>query len=315
MTVKRNNRLFLYCMLLVDIGQTALAVPLNKAGWGLYALIPYLVCLLIAFLMFKKDGTPFLEAMPYNVVMKPVTAVLCVLLVFALSPLSNALAALGARFGGDALSLAEQVMLTPERSLAEELFEIALIPAVFEEMLFRGFFYAGFKRARGTRCAILLTAVLFGLFHMNLQQIAYAVALGLFIAVIRELTGSMWPGMLFHFVNNGLSVIVSSQPEDSFLLRLPIERVTFTEPGGVPVYDYVMLVICTALAVLILYGIARAEGRTECLKRFFPRAENENRGKLVTTAFVLGCVLLVLGTVLMTFVLNNLDGLVPAGGF
>lgn len=154
--------------------------------------------------------------LPYNAGLRPLTALLTVVLVFTLTPLSNLLSMLGARIGGDVTSLVAPYLMDPDTSFLESLFTVAFIPAVFEEMFFRGFFYAGFRRARGARFAVILTSVLFGFFHMNIQQIAYASVLGLFLAALRELTGSMWAGMLFHFVNNGWACLQSVVPEDSF---------------------------------------------------------------------------------------------------
>lgn len=301
MTIKRNNQLFLILLLVFSFGAMVLASILPR--WGLAELIPYLVCLIVGVNMLKKDGTPFMEALPYNVGIKPLTALYTVLLVETLVPLSTLLSEIGASLGGDALSLFQNELLGGPRSFMESLFEVAVIPAVFEEMFFRGFFYDGFKRAGSTRRAILLSSVLFGFFHMNLQQIAYAVVLGVVLALLREMTGSMWTGMLFHFVNNGWSTVLMSVPEDSALLRLPIERVTFSGTSSETVYAVVMLVLCTAVSVLLLFLIAKNEGKTEELKKFFPLREGEVKQNIRTGAFTAGCVFLLIGTVLFTITL------------
>ena len=300
MQIKRNNRYFLYFIILVTAAQLWVGRKLPR--WSAGELITYLACFGLGVLMLKRDGTPLTEVLPYHVGLKPGTALLIVALTFTLAPLSCALSELGARFGGDMIELVEQYMDRSGVSFVETLFMAALLPAVFEEMYFRGFFYAGFRRARGARCAVLMTSVLFGFFHMNLQQIAYASVLGVFIALLRELTGSMWAGMLIHFVNNAWSCVEVAVPKDSFLLKLPLERVTFTGEPSQIVSSCVMLVVCTAASVWIIFRIAKREGRLEDLKRFFPRAERE-KGKLFTAPLVIACVLLVLGTAASTLIL------------
>lgn len=298
MKLKNNNKFFLYVVLIVTVGQFSLASTLRT--WGLAELVPYLVCLFLGVKMLKKDGTPFMEALPYDKGMKPLTALFSVLLVFTLSPLSTLLATIGSAIGGDMLTVFQEAIFGRAQSFPEQLFEIAVIPAVFEEMLFRGFFYDGFKRAGSTRCAILFSSLLFGFFHMNIQQIMYAAVLGVVLALLREMSGSMWPGMLMHFVNNGWSTVLMSVPEESVLLKLPIERVTFTGTAGETVYASVMVIVCTALSVLLLYLIAKQEGCTEQLRKFYPLKEGETKEKLFTKPLIIACAILVVFTGLMT---------------
>lgn len=300
MSIKRNNRFLLYFILIFSLGQFLFTG--FGPRWGIHDLALYLVCLLLGIWMLRKDGTPFFEALPYNVPVKPGTLLLTAALTFSLMPLSALLSTLGGRIGGDMMDFFSKYMAQSDNSFAENLFSVALIPAVFEEMFFRGFFYAGFKRARGARCAIWLTSVLFGFFHMNVQQILYAAVVGVFLAVLRELTGSMWPGMLFHFVNNGMACVALAVPEDSFFWKLPIERLTFEGNASQTVYAAVMTVLCTALAVFLIVCIAKREGRTEDMRHFFRRADDPKE-KLGTASFVLACVVFALFTLLVTLML------------
>ena len=83
----------------------------------------------------------------------------------------------------------------------------ALAPAFAEEFLFRGVIY-GNLRPYGRTQAILISAALFALMHQNVGQIFYTFTAGIIMALMYELTGSIWCGVLYHMINNQLSVIV-----------------------------------------------------------------------------------------------------------
>ena len=55
---------------------------------------------------------------------------------------------------------------------------VALIPCMVEETIFRGVMYQSYKRA-GFFKALFMTAILFGFFHMNINQMSYAIVIGL----------------------------------------------------------------------------------------------------------------------------------------
>ena len=81
----------------------------------------------------------------------------------------------------------------------------AVLPAVCEETAHRGMLLKG-TSAFGQKWAIVLSAVLFGLMHMNIEQFFYATAIGLLAGYISMLCDSIYPAMIIHFMNNALSV-------------------------------------------------------------------------------------------------------------
>ena len=82
----------------------------------------------------------------------------------------------------------------------------ALAPAFAEEFLFRGVVY-GNLRPFGRTQAILISAALFALMHQNIGQIFYTFMAGIVMALMYELTGSIWCGVLYHMINNQMSII------------------------------------------------------------------------------------------------------------
>ena len=96
----------------------------------------------------------------------------------------------------------------------------AVVPAVCEEILFRGVILTNLiPFGRGT--AILASGILFGLMHGNIMQFFYTALLGVVLGYIYVRTRSLWLCMLIHFVNNGIGVLQES------LNNLPDEALAF----------------------------------------------------------------------------------------
>ena len=78
---------------------------------------------------------------------------------------------------------------------------ICVVPAVGEELLFRGAARA-VLRPYGAWLAIWGQAILFALLHQKVSAILFALPSGLFFGYLAETTGSLVPGAALHFVNN-----------------------------------------------------------------------------------------------------------------
>lgn len=85
---------------------------------------------------------------------------------------------------------------------------IVVMAPVFEEMLFRGIMLEGFLRNYKPAKAIILSALIFGVIHMNPWQAFGAFLLGLFIGWIYWKTKSLVISMLIHMVNNLASFVL-----------------------------------------------------------------------------------------------------------
>jgi len=89
------------------------------------------------------------------------------------------------------------------------LFMIAVLPAIGEELLFRGVIQPYlFKAFRNTFFGVLLTAAFFSAFHMQFQGFLPRMVLGLIFGYLYVWTRSIWVPIVVHFFNNGLAVMV-----------------------------------------------------------------------------------------------------------
>ncbi|MBR1865478.1 MAG: CPBP family intramembrane metalloprotease, partial [Lachnospiraceae bacterium] len=85
---------------------------------------------------------------------------------------------------------------------------IALMPAVCEEMMFRGYLYAAFRQKMGMTRVILLVSLLFGFSHMSLIRFLPTMLLGIALAYARYRSDSLLVSALMHFLNNAYSVCI-----------------------------------------------------------------------------------------------------------
>jgi membrane protease YdiL (CAAX protease family) len=113
-----------------------------------------------------------------------------------------------------ALALEELVRADGAAELAAVLVVAALLPALAEEVMFRGLLLRALCRRFGATAGIVLQAVLFALAHVHPARIGPMVLLGCFLGWAVARTGSVWTGVAGHAVFNGLIVLmVNAAPE------------------------------------------------------------------------------------------------------
>ena len=83
---------------------------------------------------------------------------------------------------------------------------MAIFPAIIEEFCVRGVVLQTLRRY-GDGFAIIMSAFIFSILHGNMVQIPYTMLAGIYFGYICVVTGSLWPSMILHFVNNLFSVL------------------------------------------------------------------------------------------------------------
>ena len=92
---------------------------------------------------------------------------------------------------------------------------IGMTPAFCEEIVFRGYMQTRLTKSVGPLAGILVASALFAAFHMDFVHVIAVFPLGVFLGWITWRSGSLFPAMLGHFVNNAISVVLAvNAPED-----------------------------------------------------------------------------------------------------
>jgi sodium transport system permease protein len=128
---------------------------------------------------------------------------------------------------------------------------LAVLPAICEELAFRGFVLSGLRHLGSKRWAIGLAAVCFGMAHGIIQQSISAAALGVVIGYVAVQTGSLVPCMLFHVTYNSLMFAAPA-----WLPRLATQRPAVsllfeqTGTGAFAHYNWPVIAIGAAVSVV-----------------------------------------------------------------
>lgn len=146
-------------------------------------------------------------------------------ILFAL-PLINWIAQLNEQLHlPDALSSIEQWMRTSEAKAMEltelftkgtsvsglliNLFVVALMAALSEELFFRGIIQKVLIECfKNKHVSIWIGAIIFSAFHMQFFGFFPRMLMGAFLGYLFLWSGSLWPGIVAHFVNNGTAVFL-----------------------------------------------------------------------------------------------------------
>lgn len=120
---------------------------------------------------------------------------------------------------------------------------IVIMAPIVEELLFRGAIQGHLLRQwKHPAWAIVLSSLIFGLVHGNWVQAPFAFVTGLALGWMYYRTGSLLPGMLMHFVNNGtavLSVLLADDPNSTMVSTYGATGAALMATGG-----FVLTILC-----------------------------------------------------------------------
>ena len=80
-----------------------------------------------------------------------------------------------------------------------------VVAPVVEEVIFRGWLYGKLRTRLSATIAILVVSVLFGLVHLQWNVGVNVFALSVVLCGLREVTGTIWAGILVHMLKNGVA--------------------------------------------------------------------------------------------------------------
>jgi sodium transport system permease protein len=220
--------LFAACMALVWYGQSWLPKDVVKNVLATQFLVILAPCVALAAWLRTKPAATFRLHAP------GVVAVVAAVLIGLAAPVLNM--ALQRAVGPSTTSeqmrrigeeMSAYVAANPMRSAL--LFGV--LPAVCEELFFRGFVLSGLTsalRGRGASVrAVVLTSALFAVFHIFPEKWLPTFLMGLVLGFLAVRTGSIWPGMIAHAANNTFAVLSDWPPVRDAAAKVPESAAPF----------------------------------------------------------------------------------------
>lgn len=146
---------------------------------------------------------------------------------------------------------------------------VGILAPIFEELIFRKLLIDRVIKY-GEFCAIMMSGIMFGLFHGNFAQFFFATGLGMLFAFVYARTGKIWYTILLHMVVNMTTSVITTPlamkvlehmeviNKISELSTKPNELMAYLEnPEVMQVYGYMMVYACWMmfLAVCALTGV------------------------------------------------------------
>ena len=94
-------------------------------------------------------------------------------------------------------------------SMGVALFIVAVMPAICEEALMRGFILSSFRSFKSKWLIVILVGIIFGIYHLDPYRFLPTAILGMSMAYIMLETNNLLYPILLHFINNGFSTLVT----------------------------------------------------------------------------------------------------------
>ncbi len=169
---------------------------------------------------------------------------------------------------------------------------VAVMPAICEEALHRGFILANFKPIKNKFIIVLSMGIIFGIFHTDVYRFLPTAILGGALSYVMLETDNMILPMIFHFTNNLLSSVASTTTDSIDVNVDPYSASTLLSIGALLIFGFI-------IPFLYYFGSRLLKGNTN--GRIVKR-------KHLMVVFVTALTLLILGIFIMGEVaMNNPD--------
>ncbi len=182
--------------------------------WYLYCnyLLPQISFALVALLMLIYTGKPLEQRAKAQICAPKYYAIALLMQIglFSLSTLNVLFMAFLEKHGYNGGEV--QIPSLDGFGFVGVLFVVAVLPAIFEEILFRGILLHGLKNAFPETLSVLLCGALFSLYHQNPAQTIYQFCCGVAFAFVAIRAGSVLPTMLAHLFNNAFIITLEKFP-------------------------------------------------------------------------------------------------------
>lgn len=162
---------------------------------------------------------------------------------------------------------------------------VGVIGPISEEFVFRGVLYHSYKKSGRIIGGMLMSAFLFGLTHMNFNQMSYAIVVGVLAALLVECTGSIQASMLFHMLINLSNVLpiylfkdYYANSEERLNDQLLTSGVTYHEMLYMAISVYMVIAaVCIVCAFGVLYAMTAKQNRGAHMHQIWMNRKNKIR--------------------------------------
>ena len=239
----------------------------------------------VLFVKRKKQGLttlyfPFVNKNPggHNVFAYLLIIPLSFVIIYGFNDINEVILYLFSRVGikGSAIT----VFWTTPTYLVIALLLIGLTPALLEEIFIRGYCLDGMSGLKN-KYAILLSALLFSVLHMNPAQTVYQFLLGIILALLVKISGKITYSILLHFCNNAFVVLftyISESLEDNVVnLSFGLWSVAYAIAGIIGV---------SAIIFLFAYIFKRKQSPNETTLKFLKNRMNIESGDITSATKV-----------------------------
>lgn len=252
-------------------------------------LVPALIFAITSYM--DSGAVSFNELLGFHKI-KISTLFMVILFTFLIMPMTSTINSISMLFVDNAVNaISDEVLKMPFLVM---LFMIGIFAPFSEEFIFRGIIFRGYKNSGSVLQAIIWSAILFGMMHLNFNQAAYATAMGIMCALIVEASGSLWSSVIVHMVFNTPSVCVMYLAEffqpGYYSDGNMEEALTNEDLIALIGPELLIAIIGMALAVCVLVWIAKNENRSEHLKNIWIRRK-ENKGFIISIPLIIAIVL------------------------
>ena len=270
-------------MVLMNIGLSRLINALYDKGVDIplivYGTLIEVAIMIPAIVYIRMKGENLLESLGFHKV-KITTILLTVLLTLLSMPLYMCANVLSQIFVPNTVVQASSQLLSG--SLLASWFVMTIAAPICEEIAIRGFCFNRFRKVTSLLIAAFVSAVMFGIIHLNINQMCYAIVLGVVFALANFASGSIWTSITMHFLVNNIGFLTlaaanaameaagGSLADDAEAIRTGGNTMLTT--------GIVLLIISIGFSFLIkkvLRRIAKNENNQEAMEFFGGKKEKE----------------------------------------
>lgn len=171
-------------------------------------------------------------------------------------------------------------MITGSGAICTFLF-VGIIGPFYEEIIYRGVIDRGYLKYATPLKAVLASALLFAMYHLNINQMSYALLLGIIFSVVNKASGSILTSYIIHAgINAGnvlmmiaSSKVISEQASDA------VDAMSYMKETGIIyillVFYFVIAMISLVVLAFCVIFIAKIEGNYEAFVAIFTRREKQ----------------------------------------